>query len=157
MEERSEIIEKYKKKIESLKKHNNFYYIKDKPKISDSDYDNLKKEIIILEKKYTFLKKFGSVNQIIGAPPSNKFMKIKHLQPMLSLSNAFSKEDIRDFIKKINNFLNLNNENLELLAEPKIDGISATLIYEKGNLIRGLSRGDGNIGEDILENLKTIF
>ena len=157
MEERSEIIEKYKKKIESLKKHNNFYYIKDKPKISDSDYDNLKKEIIILEKNYTFLKKFGSVNQIIGAPPSNKFMKIKHLQPMLSLSNAFSKEDMRDFIKKINNFLNLNNENLELLAEPKIDGISATLIYEKGNLIRGLSRGDGNIGEDILENLKTIF
>jgi len=157
MEERSEIIEKYKKKIESLKKHNNFYYIKDKPKISDSDYDNLKKEIIILEKKYTFLKKFGSVNQIIGAPPSNKFLKIKHLQPMLSLSNAFNKEDMRDFIKKINNFLNLNNENLELLAEPKIDGISATLIYEKGNLVRGLSRGDGSIGEDILENLKTIF
>ena len=77
MEERSDIIEKYKKKIESLKKHNNFYYIKDKPKISDSDYDNLKKEIIILEKKYSFLKKFGSVNQIIGAPPSNKFLKIK--------------------------------------------------------------------------------
>ena len=157
MEERSEIIEEYKKKIESLKKHNNFYYIKDKPKISDSDYDNLKKEIIILEKKYTFLKKFGSVNQIIGAQPSNKFLKIKHLQPMLSLSNAFNKEDMRDFIKKINNFLNLNNENVELLAEPKIDGISATLIYEKGNLIRGLSRGDGSIGEDILENLKTIF
>ncbi len=157
MEERSEIIEKYKKKIESLKKHNNFYYIKDKPKISDSDYDNLKKEIIILEKKYKFLKKFGTVNQIIGAPPSNKFLKIKHLQPMLSLSNAFNKEDMRDFIKKINNFLNLKNENLELLAEPKIDGISATLIYEKGNLIRGLSRGDGSIGEDILENLKTLF
>jgi len=156
MEERPEIIEKYKKKIESLKKHNNFYYIKDKPKISDSDYDNLKKEIIILEKKYTFLKKFGSVNQIIGAPPSNKFMKIKHLEPMLSLSNAFNKEGMSDFIKKINNFLNFNNTNLELLAEPKIDGISATLIYEKGNLIRGLSRGDGSIGEDILENLKTI-
>jgi len=75
---------------------------------------------------------------------------------MLSLSNAFDKKNMEDFIKKINNFLNLNNKDLELFAEPKIDGISATLIYEKGNLIRGLSRGDGEIGEDILENLKTI-
>jgi len=75
---------------------------------------------------------------------------------MLSLSNAFDKKDMEDFIKKINNFLNLKNKDLELFVEPKIDGISATLIYEKGNLIRGLSRGDGEIGEDILENLKTI-
>ena len=75
---------------------------------------------------------------------------------MLSLSNAFDKKNMEDFIKKINNFLNLDNKDLELFAEPKIDGISATLIYEKGNLIRGLSRGDGEIGEDILENLKTI-
>ena len=75
---------------------------------------------------------------------------------MLSLSNAFDKNDIDDFLKKINNFLNINNKNIELYSEPKIDGISATLIYQKGKLIRGLSRGDGVIGEDILENLKTI-
>ena len=102
------------------------------------------------------MKQVEDVSSIIGAKPSNKFKKIKHIIPMLSLSNAFDKKDMEDFIKKINNFLNLKNKDLELFVEPKIDGISATLIYEKGNLIRGLSRGDGEIGEDILENLKTI-
>ena len=92
----------------------------------------------------------------IGFAPSNKFKKIKHLSPMLSLSNVFNKAEMEEFIKKINNFLNLNNPKLELVSEPKIDGISATLIYEKGILIKGLSRGDGEICEDILNNLKTI-
>ena len=73
---------------------------------------------------------------------------------MLSLSNAFNKDDMNDFLKKINNFLNINNTEIELFSEPKIDGISATLVYEKGILIKGLSRGDGITGEDILENLK---
>ena len=75
---------------------------------------------------------------------------------MLSLSNAFERKDIEDFIKKINNFLNFNNNSLEFFSEPKIDGISATLIYEKGKLTKGLSRGDGITGEDILLNLQTI-
>ena len=157
MKVKSHITKRFKEKIKNLKKHNDLYYNQDNPLISDAEYDDLKKELIELQKNKPFLKKYDSVEKIIGTPPSNKFKKIRHLQPMLSLSNAFDKEDMMDFIKKINNFLNLNNENLELLAEPKIDGISATLIYEKGNLIRGLSRGDGSIGEDILENLKTIF
>ena len=75
---------------------------------------------------------------------------------MLSLSNAFNSDDMEAFQKKINNFLNSDKKNIELISEPKIDGISATLIYEKGILTKGLSRGDGYIGEDILENLKTI-
>ena len=75
---------------------------------------------------------------------------------MLSLSNAFDKKDMEDFLKKIKNFLNLKSENIEFFSEPKIDGISATLIYENGELTKGLSRGDGVTGEDILENLKTI-
>ena len=75
---------------------------------------------------------------------------------MLSLSNAFNEADMKDFLKKIKKFLNLKNEQLEIFCEPKIDGISATLIYENGILTRGLSRGDGEIGEDILNNLKTI-
>ena len=87
---------------------------------------------------------------------SEKFKKIQHLKPMLSLSNAFDKSDMKDFLSKVNNFLNNENKNIELSSEPKIDGISATLIYENGSLTKGLSRGDGITGEDILENLKTI-
>ena len=118
--------------------------------------DKLKREIIDLENSHAFLKKIDKISNYVGAPPLNKFKKLKHLRPMLSLSNAFGKSDMIDFIKKIHNFLNLRNLNLEFTCEPKIDGISATLIYEKGFLTKGISRGDGIIGEDILENLKTI-
>jgi len=150
------IVNNYKKKINTLKKHNQLYFIKDKPQISDQEYDNIKKEILRLEKKYIFLKKLKLAENIIGAPPSNKFKKVKHLRPMLSLSNAFAIKDMKDFLKKIKNYLNLGDAEIELFSEPKIDGISATLIYENGVLIKGLSRGDGTTGEDILENLKTI-
>ena len=156
MKNRSKIIKLYLKRINDLKKHNKLYFDNDAPQISDSEYDKIKIETLKLEKKYSYLKKLGSTEKIVGTPPSNKFKKIKHLLPMLSLSNAFNKSDMEDFLKKINNFLNLNNNNLELFSEPKIDGISATLIYEKGLLVKGLSRGDGTVGEDILENLKTI-
>ncbi len=156
MEDKTKIINKYRKLLNDIKKHNEFYFAQDNPKITDSEYDILKRKAIDFEKKFSFLSKVGSVNSIIGTAPLNKFKKIKHLRPMLSLSNAFNLEDMRDFIKKINNFLNLDDKNFELFCEPKIDGISATLIYEKGLLTKGLSRGDGIIGEDILENLKTI-
>tara|TARA_Y100000591_G_C21837043_1_gene703182 strand:- start:88 stop:2121 length:2034 start_codon:yes stop_codon:yes gene_type:complete len=156
MSERSKIINDYKKKIENLKRHNHYYYNEDSPKISDQEFDNLKKEVISLEKRNFFLKELNLFSKIIGAKPLNKFKKIKHLSPMLSLSNAFDLEDMKDFLKRIDNFLNLKNKQIELFCEPKIDGISATLIYEKGILTRGLSRGDGETGEDILENLKTI-
>ena len=116
----------------------------------------MKKKIKELEKQFPYLVKIEDLSSIVGAKPSSKFKKVKHLIPMLSLSNAFEKKDMDDFIKKVNNFLNSRDNNLELFSEPKIDGISATLIYEKGILIRGLSRGDGITGEDILENLKTI-
>ena len=156
MNEKIKIENKFRKKISLLKEHNKNYFVDDNPKISDAEYDKIKKELLDLEKKYPFLKKIDSVNKIVGALSPNKFKKIKHLKPMLSLSNAFDKNDMEDFIKKINNFLNTKNKNLELFCEPKIDGISATLIYEKGILTKGLSRGDGITGEDILENLKTI-
>ena len=156
MSQKSEIINIYKKKINLLKKHNKLYFTDDNPDISDSKFDNLKKEIIDLEKKNNFLKNLNLKKGLIGATPSNKFKKIKHLRPMLSLSNAFNKSDMEDFLSKICNFLNIENKNIELVSEPKIDGISANLIYEKGILTKGLSRGDGVNGEDILENLKTI-
>ena len=156
MKDKNEIIKQFKKLISDFKKHNEYYYLKDSPKISDSEYDLLKKKILELEKNNLFLKKIDTITNIVGADPSNKFKKVKHLLPMLSLSNAFSMNDIEDFLKKINNFLNTKNKDIELISEPKIDGISASLIYEKGILIKGLSRGDGYTGEDILENIKTI-
>ena len=156
MNQKLGIINFYKKKISLLKKHNKLYFNNDSPIISDAEYDNLKKEIINLEKDNDFLKKLNLNHKIVGSPPSNKFKKIKHLKPMLSLSNAFDKNDMKDFVTKISNFLNIKDENIELSSEPKIDGISATLIYEDGILTKGLSRGDGVIGEDILKNLKTI-
>ena len=156
MNNKIEIIQEFKKKLNEIKKHNNHYYNNDNPIISDKHYDKLKQEILQFEKKYSFLKKVASIDKIVGAPPTNKFKKVKHLKPMLSLSNAFNNNDMKDFQKKIYNFLKINNKNIELFAEPKIDGISSTLIYEKGILTKGLSRGDGTTGEDILQNLKTI-
>ena len=153
---KSEILKIYKDKVKELKKHNFLYFNKDNPKISDAEYDKLKEELIKLEESNSSLKKLNLLQNIVGSKPSNKFKKIKHLKSMLSLSNAFEKKDMEDFLKKIDNFLNQQNNNLELFSEPKIDGISATLIYEKGLLSKGLSRGDGVTGEDILENLKTI-
>ena len=156
MNEKKEIINKYKKLIKNLKYHNHNYYNNDNPKISDSEYDKLKVKALELESNYEYINDLSLVQKLIGSPPTNKFKKIKHLIPMLSLSNCFDKKNMEEFLKKINNFLKIDNLNLELFSEPKIDGISATLIYENGLLKKGLSRGDGITGEDILENLKTI-
>ena len=143
------IILKHKKNIKILKEHNTNYYNYDNPKISDAQYDQIKTDALKLEKKYPHLKKYESIDDLVGARLLNKFKKFKHLSPMLSLSNAFNINDIEDFIKKVNNFLNQKNKQFDLFCEPKIDGISATLIYENGILTRGLSRGDGETGEDI--------
>jgi len=149
-------IKNYLKKTKLLQEYNKFYYDKDSPIVTDQQYDALKKEIIKIEINNSFLKKYSSVSDSVGFKPSSKFAKIKHAKPMLSLSNAFNIRDIEDFIKKINNFLNNKNLNMSFSLEPKIDGISASLTYNNGLLVRGVSRGDGTTGEDILDNLKTI-
>ncbi len=156
MSSKNQIIKDYKKKIKNLIKHNKLYFLNDAPQISDKQYDEIKKEVLSLENKYSYLKNLIIEKPNVGATPSNKFKKIKHLRPMLSLSNAFDKKDMEDFLKKVKNFLNFKSDIIELFSEPKIDGISATLIYEKGVLTKGLSRGDGVTGEDILANLNTI-
>ena len=146
----------YKKKTSELKKHNEYYFLKSSPKISDAEYDKLKSEIIDLEKKNPELKKNSILNQV-GFKPSKNFKKSLHRQRMLSLSNSFDENDLKNFEKKILNFLDMSpNSQLEYSVEPKIDGISASLTYKKGKLTAGLSRGDGNQGELITENLKTI-
>jgi DNA ligase (NAD+) len=147
----------YSDKIKLLHKYNKFYYDKNKSIITDEDFDKLKKEILELEKKYLYLKDKESPSKTVGFKPSKNFMKVKHRIPMLSLGNAFNEEDLINFEKKILNFLSLEKLNqIEYSAEPKIDGISASLIYKNGKFIKGLSRGDGDEGEDITKNLKTI-
>ena len=147
----------YLKKIRLLQKYSEHYYDKDKPIVSDQKFDLLKKEIIVLESKYLFLKNEYSPTKSVGFKPSKNFQKVKHKVPMLSLANAFNEDDLLNFEKKIINFLSLKDTSaIEYSAEPKIDGISASLTYIKGRLLKGLSRGDGSEGEDITQNLKTI-
>ena len=152
-----EIKKNYYHKIDLLNKYNKSYYDENNSKIDDSKYDKLKKEIIELEKKYDFLDHHNSPSKIVGYKPSKNFKKETHRVPMLSLANAFDENDLNSFEKKILNFLNKDNSfKIYYSAEPKIDGISASLVYEKGKLVSGLSRGDGHEGEDITNNLKTI-
>ena len=154
---KGEITKQYLRKIKLINKFNKFYFDKNKPVVSDKVYDDLKKEIIILENNHIFLRSKNSPSQVVGHRPSKSFKKASHKVPMLSLSNAFSEEDLINFEKKITNFLSRKEGFLILYsAEPKIDGISASLTYKNGSLVRGLSRGDGKEGEDITNNLKTI-
>ncbi len=151
------ILEEYKKKIELLSKYNKFYYDKSKPIVLDKDYDDLKKNILSLENSYPYLNSKKSPSKMIGYKPSKNFKKENHRVAMLSLSNAFTKEDLVNFEKKILNFLSKDkNFKISYSAEPKIDGISASLIYRKGIFEKGLSRGDGKEGEDITKNLMTL-
>ena len=157
MKNKNQVKKEYESKIKKIKEHNTLYYEKSRPIISDAKYDKLKKDIIELENKYLYLKNKNSPSLIVGLKPSKNFLKSKHRAKMLSLSNAFDFEDLKNFEKKISNFLNLNdNISIEYSVEPKIDGISASLTYKNNNLVLGLSRGDGVEGEIITENLKTI-
>ena len=122
MTEKNKIIKLYKEKNQELLKFNKAYFEKDNPIISDFEFDELKKELFQLAKKHPFLKKIENLDSLIGFEPSSKFEKIKHSKSMLSLSNAFEKEDMLDFKKKIENFLNTTSE-IELSSESKIDGI----------------------------------
>ena len=149
------IKQNYLKKINEFQKHNKYYYEKSSPIISDKEYDDLKKKIFDLEKKYDFLQSNSSPSNSVGFKPSKNFIKFKHREQMLSLSNAFKEKDLINFQKKILNFLN-DKQNLEYSVEPKIDGISASLTYIDGILTYGVSRGDGKEGELITDNLKTI-
>jgi len=150
-------LKEYKEKITLIQKLNKAYYHNDKPLVSDAEYDKIKKDILDFEKKNPDIVDINSPSEKVGFAPSEKFSKVKHLVPMLSLDNAFTKDDVEDFLKKIRNYLNFEKDTpIELTAEPKIDGISASLIYKNNKIIRGLSRGDGEYGEDITENLLTI-
>ena len=147
----------YLNKLKLLNKYNKYYYDQSNPIVTDQKYDELKKEILIFEKKNPNLLSLDSPSLNVGFKPSKNFIKVKHKMPMLPLGNAFNEEDLINFEKKIINFLSFNQlKKIEYSAEPKIDGISASLIYKKGKFVQGLSRGDGKEGEDITKNLMTI-
>jgi len=155
--DKKEIETNYKKKIKLLTNYNKNYYDKSNPLVSDKEYDNLKQDILLLEQKYKFLNSSNSPSKTVGYKPSKNFKKSLHRVPMLSLGNAFSEDDLINFEKRILNFISEKNSfKISYSAEPKIDGISASLTYKNGNLIKGLSRGDGKEGEDITANILTI-
>ena len=155
--DKKEIESNYKKKIKLLTNYNKNYYDKSSPLVSDKEYDNLKQDIFLLEQKYKFLNSSNSPSKTVGYKPSKNFKKSLHRVPMLSLGNAFSEDDLINFEKRILNFISEKNSfKISYSAEPKIDGISASLTYKNGNLIKGLSRGDGKEGEDITANILTI-
>ncbi|MEP3630813.1 MAG: NAD-dependent DNA ligase LigA, partial [Hyphomicrobiales bacterium] len=142
---------------EELAAHNNAYHTEDRPLITDADYDALKKRNLAIEERFPNLKLENSPSDQVGAAPSQKFGKVAHKVSMLSLDNAFNDEDVADFVDRIRRFLSLGaDEMVAITAEPKIDGLSASLRYENGIFVRGATRGDGSTGEDITANLRTL-
>ena len=151
------IIERLKELSKQINVNNNLYHNLDRPKITDAEYDKLVAENNELEKKYPHLILDNSPNKIIGSKVKSKFQKTSHLSQMYSLGNAFNKNDIDDFIKRINKFLKQpDSKNYKFLCEPKIDGLSLNLLYKNGKLISAGTRGNGLIGENVTENIKNI-
>ncbi|MCF8495558.1 MAG: NAD-dependent DNA ligase LigA [Alphaproteobacteria bacterium] len=140
-----------------IRRHDTLYYQADAPEIADAQYDALRQELEELERRYPELAVKESPTQSVGAAPAQGFRKIRHAVPMLSLSNVFTTEDLGDFFERVRRFLGLKEEEpLEFMAEPKIDGLSCTLRYENGILLQAATRGDGVEGEEITANVKTI-
>lgn len=140
-----------------VEKHDRLYHQKDAPVISDAAYDALRQRLEAIETRFPDLGGDGSVSQKVGAAPSGKFAEAVHARPMLSLGNAFTDEDVEDFVKRVGRFLGLaEGAPAVFTAEPKIDGLSASLRYEQGELVLGATRGDGTTGENVTANLKTL-
>lgn len=148
-----------KKRHEELKKilseHDYNYYILDRPAITDYEYDQLYSELLSLESKEKNLDLSDSPSQRVGGKALDSFQKVPHRLPMLSLANSYSVEDIFEFDERVKKFLR-NEEDVDYLCELKFDGLSMELVYEDGHLVRAITRGDGSVGEDVTENIKTI-
>lgn len=140
-----------------IERHNEAYYNEDAPRISDAAYDELRKRSDAIEARFPGLVTRDSPSQKVGAVPSGRFAKVPHAVPMLSLGNAFTDEDVTDFVDRVRRFLKLGENDIPaIVAEPKIDGLSLSLRYEHGELVRGATRGDGFTGEDVTANVRTI-
>ena len=150
-----DVNKKIKKLRKSIEKHNYQYYVLNEPLITDSEWDKLFKNLEKIEKKYPKLIDVNSPTQRVGAKPSENFKTITHSKPMLSLANAMNNNELDLFNQRMKKLLN-TNEDIEYMAEPKLDGIGVELVYKNGEFILGLTRGDGYNGEDITQNLRTI-
>ena len=140
-----------------IERHDKAYYQEDAPKISDAEYDALRKRFNAIEARFPELVSSKSPSQKIGAAPSGKFRKVRHAVPMLSLDNAFAEDDVIDFVGRIRRFLKLDDDHrIDFSAEPKIDGLSMSLRYEDGELVTAATRGDGAEGEDVTANIRTL-
>ncbi len=150
--------QQWKKLAAEIRHHNTLYYQQDAPAISDAEYDKLFRKLQELEAQYPELQTPDSPTQTVGAAPLEKFAKVKHSVPMLSLNNAFTEEDVRDWDERVRNYLGLpEDEKIEYVCELKIDGLSFSARYERGKYVLGLTRGDGETGENITDNLATIL
>lgn len=152
----NKIISKIKKLREEINEHNYRYYVLDDPNISDAEFDKLFLELKELEKNYPDLIVPDSPTQRVGAKPLKQFAPVQHDVPMLSLENAFSEEDVLDFERRVKERLHETQE-IEYICEPKLDGLAVNVRYEGGVLTRASTRGDGETGEDITENVRTIL
>src|SRR5690606_19227965 len=139
---------------EELNRHNYLYYVLDQPEISDAEYDRLYRELVALEEQYPDLITADSPTQRVGGEPAAGFRSTRHRIPLLSLNNAFSEQELRDFDQRIKRAAGL--EDPAYVAELKIDGLTVALTYEDGVLVQGATRGDGVTGEEITANIKTI-
>lgn len=143
--------------VGEIARHDRLYYQEDRPVISDADYDRLRRRSDAIEARFPELITEESPSQKVGAPPSEKFAKVRHSVRMLSLGNVFSDEDVRDFVGRVRRFLRLDPKApLDVTAEMKIDGLSVSLRYERGRLAVAATRGDGSEGEDVTANVRTI-
>ena len=144
-----------KRLAEEIGQHDRSYHQLDAPTISDAEYDALRRRNQVIEARFPDLVRADSPSRQVGAAPAQGFRKVRHSHPMLSLDNAFNDEDVADFYGKIQRFLGLDPDvEIHIVAEPKIDGLSAALLYENGILVRGATRGDGETGEDVTKNLR---
>lgn len=153
----AEAKEELKRLSKLIAYHDRLYYLEDQPEISDEDYDELRLRNAAIEEKFPHLIREDSPSLRVGAPLLGPFKKVRHKKPVLSLDNGFNDQDVYDFIERTRRFLGLYlDEPIEIVAEPKIDGLSAILSYQDGRFCLGATRGDGTVGEDITENLKTL-
>lgn len=139
-----------------IESHNRRYYQLDAPTIADAEYDRLMRELIELEARYPELATPDSPTRRVGAPPLDAFAEVRHRLPMLSLDNAFSDEEVAAFDRRIHERLGLASEAVDYVAEPKLDGLAVSLTYQLGVLALAATRGDGQVGEDVTANVRTI-